>query len=439
MQVMKFGGTSVRNAEALRSVSMIVREHALRTSGTVVVLSATAGTTNALLVLAQLATSGRNYEREFADLQERHLGIALELGLQHTAAEAILDECRQRLEAAAILGECTNQTLDAIAGYGELLSTQLFADFLSSLGINTIRVDARDVVITNNDFASAAVDLDATARAAQRIIKPLAESGSIVVTQGFIGATTTGIPTTLGRGGSDYTAALLGRSLGASEIQIWTDVSGVYSCDPRIVPDAEPLASISFDDVRTLALYGAKVLHPETVQPAVEAGIPVRVLNTFEPTAAGTIITAEQTAQQAVTALAILRPCLSIHTSTGGAQAIMAVPHLREQTAMQIATKNGHMVIVHAPYEDIATDINVALVGFGGTIEPAACIALCGADVAAPSALAQIAARLCDFADTTVTSVLQPRCVLVTVPLERAIDACKALHHVVSSSSSSAS
>lgn len=436
MQVLKFGGTSVRNAEALTSVSAIVRQQALRNNGTVVVLSATAGTTNALLALAQLAASGRNYDHEFAVIEQHHVNIARELGLPLTGAESVLAECREHLEAAAILGECTKQTSDAIAGYGEVLSTHLFADYLTAQGISTTWVDARRVVVTDDEFASAAVDLDKTNYAVQRVIKPIAESGAIVVTQGFIGATQTGIPTTLGRGGSDYSAALLGRCLDAAEIQIWTDVSGVYSCDPRIVPDAKPLAAISFDDVRTLALYGAKVLHPETVQPAVDAGIPVRVLNTFEPTAAGTIITAEQTSQHAVTALAILQPCLRIHTSSRGAQAILASPHLREHTAMQIATKNGNMVVVHAPNEDITTDINVALVGLGGSIEPAACIALCGAEIAAPSTLAQIAARLRDITDTTVTSALQPRCVLITVPLECAIDACISLHQLVSSSSS---
>lgn len=440
MVVMKFGGTSVRDAEALREVATIVLDQSARSSGTVVVLSATSGTTNALLSLARLAASGRSYDDAFAELEQRHRTIARDLGIPSVATtETFLAECKEHLEAAAILGECTPQTLDAIAGYGELLSTTLFVAYMTSIGADVQWVDARKVIVTNELFQSASVQIDSTVRATKAIITPMTESGAIVVTQGFIGATADGIPTTLGRGGSDYSAALLGRCLNASEIQIWTDVSGVYTCDPRIVPDAEPLESISFDDVRTMALYGAKVLHPETVEPAVAAGIPVRVLNTFESSARGTTITASQETKRAITALSVLAPCIRIHTNADGARSITSVEQLRSHVALDIATKNGHTVIVHAPSDAIMTAVNVAAVGHEHTATSVACIALCGNEVTATASVARIAEQLRGVPETTIASLLEPRCVIVSVPIASSSSACIALHQLVSSTSSSAS
>lgn len=437
MIVMKFGGTSVQHAEALRQVAAIVAEHAQRHDGVVAVLSATAGTTSQLLELARHAASGRNIDQEFEELEQRHLEIARELGVSSVTAEVFLGECREHLEAAAILGECTPQSFDAIAGYGELLSTALFALYLTKIGVNASWVDARRLIVTDNEFQSASVDIDTTIAATNTAIRPLAQRGSVIVTQGFIGATIQGIPTTLGRGGSDYSAAIIGRCLGASEIQIWTDVSGVYTCDPRIVHAAKPLESISFDDIRTLALYGAKVLHPETVEPAIAAGIPVRVLNTFDPHAPGTVIQAEEQLDRPITAVSLIRPCRRIHTDDAGMLALTSIELINQNIALLVRTRNGHTIVVHESDDSVRLAIDVAAVGQAFTQESTACIALCGAQVNEGGVVARINACLEPYASCTSTSLLHPRCVLITTPLDQALVVCASLHALVVSSSSS--
>lgn len=437
MIVMKFGGTSVQHADALRQVAAIVAEHAQHHNGVVAVLSATAGTTSQLLDLARHASYGRNIDREFDALQQRHLDIAHELGVSSVAIEVFLTECREHLEAVAILGECSPQTYDAIAGYGELLSTTLFALHLVSLDVDASWVDARRIVITNDEFQSAAVDIDKTTAAVNATIIPHSQRGSVIVTQGFVGATADGIPTTLGRGGSDYSAAIIGRCLDASEIQIWTDVSGVYTCDPRIVHSAKPLESISFDDIRTLALYGAKVLHPETVEPAVAAGIPVRVLNTFEPHATGTVIEAKERLDRPITALSLIRPCRRIHTDDEGVRALTSIELINRNIALMVRTRNGHTVVVHEADDSVRLAIDVAAVGQVFTQGSVACIAICGAQVNVGAVAARISASLDPFASCTTTSLLHPRCVLVTTPIDQALDVCASLHALVISSSSS--
>jgi aspartate kinase len=261
----------------------------------------------------------------------------------------------------------------------------------------------------------------------------------VVVTQGFVGATSTGIQTTLGRGGSDYSAALLGSCLYAREIQIWTDVSGVYTCDPRIVSSAIPLPTISFQDIRTLALYGAKVLHPETVAPAVAEGIPVRVLNTFEPEAAGTIISNNDDLSRPITAVSMIRPCRRIHTDIVGARAIEAVPVLQQNVALSIETRSGCMVVIHEATIDVQLAIDVASVGHASISEDVACLVVCGPTVDTSATVAAIAGCLRSVDKTTVTSLQQPRCVMVTAPLSEANHVCEILHELVISSSSEAS
>ncbi len=437
MIVMKFGGTSVQNASALRQVASIVADHARQHDGVVAVLSATAGTTSQLLDLARHAAGGCSIDHEFETLEQRHLEIARELGVSSATIEVFLTECREHLDAAAILGECTPQTYDAIAGYGELLSTTLFALYLTSMDVEASWVDARRLVITDDEFQSASVDIERTIAAANATIRPLAQHGSVIVTQGFVGATSHGIPTTLGRGGSDYSAAIIGRCLDATEIQIWTDVSGVYTCDPRIVPTATPLKSISFNDIRTLALYGAKVLHPETVEPAIAAGIPVRVLNTFEPEAPGTVIQAEEKLDRPITALSLIRPCRRIHTDDKGMVALTSIESINENIALLVRTLDGYTIVVHEADDSIRLAVDVAAVGQAFTQESTACIAVCGVHITEGAVVARVNASLDAFTSCTTTSLLHPRCMLVTTPLDQALDVCASIHALVASSSSS--
>jgi aspartate kinase len=300
MIVMKFGGTSVEDARAMERVIEIVRrEHSRRP---VVVVSAIAGATNALLKSAGLALEG-NLDEAFSILStllERHVTIAENLIPDRSTNQQLILEFKRRVEelrnlcrGIAMLGELTNRSLDAIASAGELLSSRILAEGMKHRGLDTELIDARTFMRTDDHFCSATplfADIEVKVTALLR--GPL-ERGACVVTQGFIGATEKGITTTLGRGGSDYSAAIVGAMLGAEEIQIWTDVDGVLSADPRLVTGAQKLNVISFREASELAYFGAKVLHPSTILPAVSKNIPVVVLNSRRPESRGTTIVAD--------------------------------------------------------------------------------------------------------------------------------------------------
>lgn len=297
MIILKFGGTSVENAAAMNTVIRIVQREQHRQP--VVVLSAIAGATNTLLRSAHLSQEG-NYEeavRLLNDLLERHVVILENLLESRSAVQRLILEIRRRFDdlkhlcqGITLLGELTNRSLDAIASVGERLSTQILADTMTERGLPIALIDARTFMITGDQFTCAAPRFEDIQNRIDSSVRPVLQSGKIIVTQGFIGSTTKGITTTLGRGGSDYSAAIIGAALGAEEIQIWTDVDGILTADPRICPDARKLNVISFREASELAYFGAKVLHPSTILPAVQKSIPVSVLNSKNPDATGTLI-----------------------------------------------------------------------------------------------------------------------------------------------------
>jgi len=297
MIIMKFGGTSVEDARAMENVVKIVKGEQGRNP--VVVLSAIAGATNALLRSARIALDG-NLERAHAELNvllERHVTLLENLIDDRSEVQQLiliirkrLDELKTLCQGITILGELTNRSLDAVASVGEQLSTLILSRAMAVRGLPVELIDARTFMITDGQFASAAPDFGQITQKAQDSILPVLRSGKIVVTQGFIGSTPKGITTTLGRGGSDYSAAIIGAALGAEEIQIWTDVDGVLTADPRIAPAAMKLKVISFREASELAYFGAKVLHPSTILPAIEKNIPVIVLNSKRPQSTGTRI-----------------------------------------------------------------------------------------------------------------------------------------------------
>jgi len=298
MIVVKFGGTSVGDAAAIERATEIVRGRAARRP--LVVVSALAGTTNTLLAIAELAEKGQliGALRGVEGLRERHLDeTARLLGDTGVGAEvagdlsAMFDELASLAEALSVLGHLTPRSLDAIAAIGERLSSHLVVAVLCARGIPAQLVDAGDVMITDGHFTRAEPQPDLIAEAAQRVIRPLLASGVTPVVGGFVGATTSGITTTLGRGGSDYSAALFGAALRAEAIEIWTDVDGMLTADPRVVPDARLIEQIRFDEASELASFGAKVLHPSTIAPAVKVGIPVYIYNSRRPEGCGTRIT----------------------------------------------------------------------------------------------------------------------------------------------------
>lgn len=258
-----------------------------------VVLSACAGVTNGLVCASEALARGRVDEArtEIAAITQRHLGMAEELRLdnvQELAAMLTLLE-REVDEAAGVRGSAL-RLMDRLASYGERLSSLIFASLLRQRGVDVRLLDATHIIITDDQHTSAVPQMDQVSARAKERCRPLLAPGRAVVTQGFIGATIDGTPTTIGCGGSDYSAAIFGAVLGADEMQIWTDVDGVLTADPTIVSDARRILSLTFREAAELAYFGARVLHPKTILPAIEKGIPVRVLNALRPDGNGTLI-----------------------------------------------------------------------------------------------------------------------------------------------------
>ena len=310
MIIVKFGGTSVADAPAIRRAIEIVRSRLAREP--IVVVSALAGTTNALLALAEQASRGQliGAVRAVEALRERHLGEAAALlgegrECDELSAElsAMFDELAHLAEALSVLGDLTPRSRDAIAAIGERLSSQLVVAAMLRAGLPAEHVDARDVMVTDDRFCGAEPQTELIAEASRDRLLPLVRHGRVPVLGGFIGATRAGVTTTLGRGGSDYSAALLGAALGGEAIEIWTDVDGMLTADPRVVTGARLIEQIRFDEASELASFGAKVLHPSTIAPAVERGIPVWIFNSRNPAGKGTRITHEAP-RRAVSAIA---------------------------------------------------------------------------------------------------------------------------------------
>ena len=286
MIVMKFGGTSVEDAAAIDRSCRIVGERCSR--GPFVVVSALGGATNGLLEAGSFAARGElGKAMTIADrLEYRHIELL------PSSAEHFV-RLRELLKALAAIGEFSPRTQDLIASFGETLSSLIFVDRMNQLGFDAVHIDARQCIVTSDDFGKASPIMDVTTSRLEEAARPHLNAGRVVVMGGYIGSTLSGVTTTLGRGGSDYSAAIAGAALNAQEIQIWTDVDGMMTADPRIVPAAWKVRDISFDEASELAYFGAKVLHPLTVLPAVEKNIPVYILNSKKPHGTGTRITRE--------------------------------------------------------------------------------------------------------------------------------------------------
>lgn len=294
--VMKFGGTSVQDAEAFARVAEIVKGEGANSP--VVVTSAMSKVTDALLRAFELAKHG--------DVEDAMLSLEPHFERHREVARTLLDEAGQKLfrvelefaekELGDLLMRVSRRSLplamlkDAIVSYGEQLSSRLLALVCSNAGLNARHVDSRRLIVTDEEYGAAAPIWLETEKLVRLELKGTLEAGEVPVMGGFIAASRSGETTTLGRGGSDYSAAIVGAALGAREIQIWTDVTGVLTCDPRICPTARTLKTLSYDEAAELAYFGAKVLHPKTIQPAVDQKIPVRVCNSHQPSERGTMI-----------------------------------------------------------------------------------------------------------------------------------------------------
>lgn len=295
MIVAKFGGTSVADAVAIARLIEIVRARVDQRP--VVVVSALARVTDTLLSLAHQAATddGRAIDAAVANLLARHEQIAGVLKGTAAALDVIAADAMELVQQLrSIRGRAvTPAELDAIAGRGELWSSRLVAAALGGEGLDAAWVDIRPIMVTDGRFTRATPHVQLVNQRARDCLRPMVEAGRIPVTQGFIGATATGIATTLGRGGSDFTAALLGAALEAEQVEIWTDVDGLMTADPRVVGSARTLRAASYEEAAELATFGARILHPATALPLVRAGIPIVILNSTHPERAGTTIEPE--------------------------------------------------------------------------------------------------------------------------------------------------
>ena len=297
--VMKFGGTSVGDVAAFERVVHVVSTQ--RERRPVVVVSAMTKVTDALLTAFEIAKKG-DPEAAFRQLEphfERHLDVA-EQFLPVTGNNPFLTEFNYaREELEDLLTRVSRRSLplsmlkDAVVSYGEQLSSRLLTEVLKANGVDARHVDSRRLIVTDDEYGSAQPIWDETEKLVRVELEPMIASDEVPVMGGFIAASRGGETTTLGRGGSDYSAALVAAALHASELQIWTDVTGVMTCDPRICGEARTIPVLSYDEAAELAYFGAKVLHPKTIKPAIDFKIPVRVCNTFEPEKVGTMVLAE--------------------------------------------------------------------------------------------------------------------------------------------------
>ena len=350
---MKFGGTSVGSVEAHTQAADIVLEQSQRWDRLAVVVSAMSGTTDALIRGARTAAAGddQTYRAIAADLRVRHYRAVDELltpdgerAEMLAAVDECLDEFTVFCRSIHVLGEVTPRAMDAIASLGERINARTTAAVLRRRGLKSEAVDATELIVTDDKFQNAMPLMDATRdRVSDRLV-PLLEDGVVPVVTGFIGTTEGGVTTTLGRGGSDYTAAILADCLDADEVWTWTDVDGVMSADPRMVPDARVIPVLSYSEVSELAYFGAKVLHPRTIWPVVERGIPLWVKNTFNPTCLGTRVVREPEGVSGTVKAVTAIQRLSMVTVEG--RGMLGVPGIAARTFAAVASQGASVLMI---------------------------------------------------------------------------------------------
>lgn len=354
--VMKFGGTSVGSAQAIRETAVLIQQ-TKNAWGQVVVVASGMGSrpekvTDLLLTGAYSAATGdgETYKRRAAYLRHIH----------QEAIDGLLDPTGERervlaengrfiaryealCQAVHVLGELTPRALDAVGGMGEQMSVRILAAYLRQQGSNAQAIDATELIITDSNFLSAAPLMAETKEKVKERLRPLLADNIIPIVTGFIGATSEGVTTTLGRGGSDYTSAILGEALPADEVWIWTDVDGVMTADPRLVPTAKSIAALSYREVSELAFYGASVLHPKTIRPCIQNNIPLRIKNTFNPEHPGTVIVPDAAeANGGIKAVTAIKK-LSLITVEG--KGMLGVPGIAARTFGAVA-RGGQSVLL---------------------------------------------------------------------------------------------
>jgi aspartokinase/homoserine dehydrogenase 1 len=362
--VQKFGGTSVGSPDRIAGAAALAAGAAGEGHRVVVVTSAMSGVTNALVAAARRAEYGDWSFAERDDLRERHDAVARELlAADATALDAVrrateraLDRVDTLCYGVSLVRELTPRLLDAISGTGEMLSAPLLAAAIAAAGRASEAVDATEVLVTDDQFGNAEPDMHGTRARARARLTPLLDAGAVPVVTGFVGATAEGVLTTLGRGGSDYSATILGAALGAGEVWIWTDVDGVMTANPADVPEARTLAEISYSEASELAYYGAKVLHHKTIIPVMAAGIPLRIRNSFDASLAGTRVTvAGRPSATGVKAITSIRD-VSLVTVAG--RGMQGIPGIAARSFAAVAAERANVLMI----SQASSENNICLV-----------------------------------------------------------------------------
>ena len=344
--VMKFGGTSVGTVDAMAQVVQIIKAARHDWPEQVVVASALAGVTNLLINSAVRAARGEmsTFHAAVCELNDRHHAMAealvSDLARKHHLHQEInhlIADFSNLCQAINVLGESSARALDAVAGIGERLSVRILAAALESEGVPSTFVESSQLIITDDQFLNALPDMAETTERTHKILRPMLTAGRIPIVTGFIAATHQGITTTLGRGGSDYSASILAVCLQASEVWIWTDVDGVMTADPRLVADARTIPVISYREVAEMAHFGAKVLHPKSIHPVIKAGIGLRVCNTFNPDGPGTRLVGESQPERSGSIIAITA-IRDLQLVTVSGRGMLGVPGVAGRIFSAVAT-----------------------------------------------------------------------------------------------------
>jgi aspartate kinase len=350
--VMKFGGTSVGSAERIAEAAKLVIESAREGHQVVVVTSAMSGVTNKLIAAAEHAVKGLWHISVKDDLYEPHRNAAHVLvkddaGRRRDALNAMLKHVEQfetLCKGLTMIRELSPRTLDAISGIGEMLCAPLLSGAIAAAGKSSMPIEANELIVTNDQFGQAEPLMDKTREKMRARLLPMLAAGEIPVITGFIGANEDGVTTTLGRGGSDYSASIVGAALDADEIWIWTDVDGVMTANPSEVPEARTIREISYSEAAEMAYYGAKVLHYKTILPAYKQNIPVRILNTFNPTHPGTRVSVDgHPSKRGVKAVTSIRNVSLISISGKGMQGI---PGIAAKTFDTVAAVKANILMI---------------------------------------------------------------------------------------------
>ena len=439
--VMKFGGTSVADASAFENVSRIVSERIQ--SRPIVVVSAMSGTTDALIRSFEIAQTG-NADAALASLLavlERHEAAARSMLDGEATKEFIISLRAVERDIAELLRRVNGNSAplrDELLSYGERLSSCLLALVLRRHGLSAINVDARQVIVTDEQHGAAAPMLDETFSRTRSVLRPLIESDRVPVLGGFIGATSVGVTTTIGRGGSDYTAALIGAALNVDEIQIWTDVTGVLTADPRVVPQAQTVERMSYGEAAELAYFGAKVLHPKTIQPAIEGAIPVRICNSNASDARGTLVCAQtETSARTLKAIAHKKGVTTVQITSarmlgayGFLRALFEVFE-RHRTAVDVVTTSEVSVSLSLDDDTALPEIldDLRALGTVGVEKGRAIICVVGEGLrGTPGIAARVFSTISDIYVTLISQGASSINFTFAIEEERVVEAVRRLH-----------